>query len=59
MSEHFVSVGEAARFDAAKAANVACNGHTVEALHPWEAILDHTAGAAWPPCCSAARPSAC
>jgi nucleotide-binding universal stress UspA family protein len=27
--------------DAAKAANVACNGHTVEALHPWEAILDH------------------
>ena len=27
--------------DAAGAANVACNGHTVEALHPWEAILDH------------------
>ena len=27
--------------DAAKAAGVACNGHTVEALHPWEAILDH------------------
>jgi nucleotide-binding universal stress UspA family protein len=27
--------------DAAKAAGVACGGHTVEALHPWEAILDH------------------
>lgn len=27
--------------DAAQAAGVACSGHTVEALHPWEAILDH------------------
>jgi nucleotide-binding universal stress UspA family protein len=27
--------------EAAQAAGVACNGHTVEALHPWEAILDH------------------
>jgi nucleotide-binding universal stress UspA family protein len=27
--------------DAAMAAGVACGGHTVEALHPWEAILDH------------------
>ncbi|MES2958421.1 MAG: universal stress protein [Pseudomonadota bacterium] len=27
--------------DAAGAAGVACNGHSVEALHPWEAILDH------------------
>ena len=27
--------------DAAKGAGVACGGHTVEALHPWEAILDH------------------
>ena len=27
--------------DAARAAGVACSGHTVEALHPWEAILDH------------------
>ena len=27
--------------DAAKAAGLACKGHTVEALHPWEAILDH------------------
>jgi nucleotide-binding universal stress UspA family protein len=27
--------------DAAAAAGVACRGHTVEALHPWEAILEH------------------
>ncbi len=27
--------------DAATAAGVACRGHTVEGLHPWEAILDH------------------
>lgn len=27
--------------DAALAAGIACHGHTVEALHPWEAILDH------------------
>ena len=27
--------------DAATAAGVACQGSTVEALHPWEAILDH------------------
>ncbi len=26
---------------AAKEAGVSCHGHTVEALHPWEAILDH------------------
>jgi nucleotide-binding universal stress UspA family protein len=26
---------------AAQAAGMACAGHTVEALHPWEAILDH------------------
>ncbi|MDQ2778455.1 MAG: universal stress protein [Pseudomonadota bacterium] len=26
---------------AAAAAGVACEGHTVEALHPWEAILAH------------------
>ncbi len=26
---------------AAEAAGVACQGHTVEGLHPWEAILDH------------------
>ena len=27
--------------DAAGAAGVRCQAHTVEALHPWEAILDH------------------
>ena len=27
--------------DAAGAAGVTCNAHTVEALHAWEAILDH------------------
>ena len=27
--------------DAAGSAGVACSGHTVEALHAWEAILDH------------------
>jgi nucleotide-binding universal stress UspA family protein len=27
--------------EAAKAAGVECTGHTVEALHPWEAILDY------------------
>lgn len=27
--------------EAAKAAGLACAAHTVEALHPWEAILDH------------------
>jgi nucleotide-binding universal stress UspA family protein len=26
---------------ACKAAGVACQAHTVEALHPWEAIIDH------------------
>ena len=26
---------------AAQAAGMPCSGHTVEALHPWEAILDH------------------
>ena len=27
--------------DAARAANIQCDGHTVEALHPWEAIIEH------------------
>ena len=27
--------------DAATAAGVGCSAHTVEALHPWEAIIDH------------------
>jgi nucleotide-binding universal stress UspA family protein len=30
-----------AAVDAAAAVSVACRGHTVEALRPWEAILDH------------------
>jgi nucleotide-binding universal stress UspA family protein len=29
--------------DAAAAAGLRVQGHTVEALHPWEAILDHAA----------------
>ncbi len=35
-SAHVKTVMEAAR-----TAGVACVGHTVEALHPWEAIIDH------------------
>lgn len=27
--------------DAAQAAGLSCQAHTVEALHPWEAIIDH------------------
>ena len=27
--------------EACKAAGVPCQAHTVEALHPWEAIIDH------------------
>lgn len=27
--------------DLAGAEGLACDGHTVEALHPWEAIIDH------------------
>ena len=27
--------------DAAAAAGIKCSGHTVEALHPWEAVVDH------------------
>jgi nucleotide-binding universal stress UspA family protein len=27
--------------DAAAAQDLACSGHTIEALHPWEAITDH------------------
>jgi nucleotide-binding universal stress UspA family protein len=27
--------------EAAKAAGLNCQAHTVEALHPWEAIIDH------------------
>ena len=31
----------AAVVDAAKVAGLGCQAHTVEALHPWEAIIDH------------------
>jgi nucleotide-binding universal stress UspA family protein len=27
--------------DTCKAAGITCEAHTVEALHPWEAIIDH------------------
>jgi nucleotide-binding universal stress UspA family protein len=27
--------------DVCKSAGLVCQGHTVEALHPWEAIIDH------------------
>ena len=27
--------------EAAKTSGVACQAHTIEALHPWEAIIDH------------------
>jgi nucleotide-binding universal stress UspA family protein len=27
--------------DACAAAGLACEGHTVEALHPWEAVIEH------------------
>ena len=27
--------------EAAQGAGIACQAHTVEALHPWEAIIDH------------------
>ena len=27
--------------DLAKAGGIHCQGHTIEALHPWEAIIDH------------------
>ena len=29
--------------DLAKAGGMDCQGHTIEALHPWEAIIDHAA----------------
>jgi nucleotide-binding universal stress UspA family protein len=30
-----------AAVDTVAQAGIACEGHTVEALHPWEAIIDH------------------
>lgn len=39
--ERIASAHVKAVMDGAKAASVPCQGHTVEALHPWEAIIDH------------------
>lgn len=39
--ERIASTHVKAVMDAAQAAGVSCEGHTVEALHPWEAIIDH------------------
>ncbi|GAB4042171.1 MAG: universal stress protein [Rubrivivax sp.] len=39
--ERIASSHVKAVMEAAQAAGVACQGHTVEALHPWEAIIDH------------------
>jgi nucleotide-binding universal stress UspA family protein len=39
--ERIASAHVKAVMDAAKTAGVACQGHTVEALHPWEAIIEH------------------
>ena len=48
--------------DTAKAEGLACQAHTVEALHPWEAILDHAKNQNVDlivRCCWAARPRRC
>lgn len=39
--ERIASTHVKAVMDAAQAAGVSCEGYTVEALHPWEAIIDH------------------
>jgi nucleotide-binding universal stress UspA family protein len=39
--ERIASTHVKAVMEAASAAGVTCEGHTVEALHPWEAIIDH------------------
>jgi nucleotide-binding universal stress UspA family protein len=39
--ERIASARVQAAADAARAAGVTCQAHTVEAVHPWEAILDH------------------
>jgi nucleotide-binding universal stress UspA family protein len=39
--ERIASSHVKAVMEAAQAAGVACQGHTVEALHPWEAIIEH------------------
>lgn len=39
--ERIASARVQAAAEAARAAGVKCHAHTVEAVHPWEAILDH------------------
>ncbi len=39
--ERIASARVKAVTDAAQAAGVPCDAHTVEALHPWEAIIEH------------------
>ena len=39
--ERIASTRVKAALDAASSAGVRSQGHTVEALHPWEAIVDH------------------
>ena len=39
--ERIASKHVKAAVDVAKAAGLTTQGHTVEALHPWEAIIDH------------------
>ncbi|MBL8323454.1 MAG: universal stress protein [Rubrivivax sp.] len=39
--ERIASARVQAAAEAARGAGVTCHAHTVEALHPWEAILDH------------------
>jgi nucleotide-binding universal stress UspA family protein len=39
--ERIASARVKAVLDSAAAQGVACTAHTVEALHPWEAIIDH------------------
>ena len=39
--ERIASTHVKAVMDTARAAGLVCQGHTVEALHPWEAITEH------------------
>ncbi|MCV2361370.1 MULTISPECIES: universal stress protein [Roseateles] len=41
VQERIAATRVKAAMDAAAAAGVACEGHTVEALHAWEAIIEH------------------
>ncbi|MDC8786270.1 universal stress protein [Roseateles koreensis] len=41
--ERIASARVKAAMDEAAKAEVSCEGHTVEALHAWEAIIDHAA----------------